>query len=118
MPLINGDEKVVLYPTDVDPGRKINLIVRPLNMPERKRAFSISYGGLTLKGEVNTTLMDMVKRYPGHECTAIICSDLIGDGFQLNNTNYYITDPTYIGADAGMCMPQYRDVPPIVELWY
>lgn len=206
-------------PTDVDAGRKLNLIIRPLNMPERNHPFSISYGGLTLQGNVNTTLIDMVRHYPqmpvpdyarstlspslrrgmvsqmktqlassqgmtavnrllrfvqkafdyatdddfhgyekpyffeetlyypkcdcedrsvffaylakevlnvdncllhypGHECTAIIRSDLSGDGFQLNNTNYYITDPTYIGADAGMCMPQYRDVSPVVEFWY
>lgn len=206
-------------PTDVDAGRKLDLIVRPLNMPERKHAFSISYSGLTLKGEVNATLMDMVRHYPqmpvpdyarstlspslrrsivsqmktqlsgsqgltainrllrfvqkgfdyatdddfhgyekpyffeetlyypkcdcedrsvffaylvkevldvnnclihypGHECTAIIRSDLSGDGFLLNNTSYFITDPTYMGADAGMCMPQFKNETPRVEFWY
>lgn len=206
-------------PKDANAGRTLNLTIRPLTMPEHKQSFNISYDGFTLKGQVNTTLIDMVRhypqmpipdyarsildtsirrslisqmrqqlqpyqgmaavnkllrfvqmgfeyatdqeqhgyekpyfleeilfypkcdcedravffaylvkevlgvdncliQYPGHECTAIVRSDMTGDGFSLNGKNYYITDPTYLGADAGLCMPQFRGTQPEVQYWY
>lgn len=207
-------------PENADAGRALNLIIRPLHMPKRMKAFSISYDGMVLRGEVNTTLIDMVRhypqmpipdyarsvldrdirkslveqtrqqlegyqgmvavnrllrfvqmgfeyatdqeqhgyekpyfveeilfypkcdcedrsvffayltkevlavdncliQYPGHECTAIVRNDMSGgDGFTLRGLNYYITDPTYLGADAGCCMPQYRETQPEVQFWY
>ena len=206
-------------PKDANAGRTLDLTIRPLTMPEHKQSFNISYGGLTLKGQVNTTLINMVRhypqmsipdyarstldtgirrslisqmkqqlqpyqgmtavnkllrfiqmgfeyatdqeqhgyekpyfleeilyypkcdcedravffaylvkevlgvdncliQYPGHECTAIVRNDMTGDGFTLNGKSYYITDPTYLGADAGHCMPQYRETQPEVQFWY
>ena len=206
-------------PENADAGRALNLIIRPLHMPKRMKAFSIGYDGMVLRGEVNTTLIDMVRhypqmpipdyarsvidrdirkslveqtrqqlkgyqgmaavnrllrfvqmgfeyatdqeqhgyekpyfveeilfypkcdcedrsvffaylakevlavdncliQYPGHECTAIVRNDMSGDGFTLRGLNYYITDPTYLGADAGCCMPQYRETQPEVQFWY
>jgi hypothetical protein len=58
--------------------------------------------------------------YPNHEATAIRFSDqsIKGDGYiYQDNSKYLICDPTYIGAKAGQCMPQYEGVKPTVELW-
>lgn len=59
-------------------------------------------------------------QYPGHECTAInfSTSQKNGDGYMYNGKAFYICDPTFIGASIGQCMPDYRNVKPIVELWY
>lgn len=59
-------------------------------------------------------------QYPGHECTAInfSTSQINGDGYMYNGKAFYICDPTFIGASIGQCMPDYRNVKPIVELWY
>ena len=55
--------------------------------------------------------------YPGHECTAISLGDNItGDGYMYKGHKYLIADPTYIGANVGMCMPNFRDKQPEVEL--
>lgn len=58
--------------------------------------------------------------YPGHECTAVNFTDpnISGDGYFYEGKKYVICDPTYIGAKIGMCMPNYKNVKPIVELWY
>jgi hypothetical protein len=58
--------------------------------------------------------------YPGHECTAVNFTDafISGDGFIYNNTTYLICDPTYINANIGQCMPEYRNVRPTIEAWY
>ncbi len=57
--------------------------------------------------------------YPGHECTGIAFTDqqLSGHGYKYGNRRYLICDPTYIGATLGMCMPQYEQEKPKVELW-
>ena len=59
-------------------------------------------------------------QYPGHECTAVnfSTSQMNGDGYMYKGKAFYICDPTYIGASIGQCMPDYRNVKPIVELWY
>ena len=58
--------------------------------------------------------------YPGHECTAVALSVAppTHTSFTYKGKKYYICDPTYIGADIGMCMPSYKDVRPEVEEWY
>ncbi len=58
--------------------------------------------------------------YPGHECSAVNFSQssVYGDHYAIDGRNYYICDPTYIGASIGQCMPDYRNVKPIVERWY
>ena len=58
--------------------------------------------------------------YPGHECTAVALSEAPQRHTSLNykGKNYYICDPTYMGADVGMCMPKYVNVNPEVEEWY
>lgn len=59
-------------------------------------------------------------QYPGHECTAVnfSTSQMNGDGYMYKGKAFYICDPTYIGASIGQCMPNYRNVKPIVEQWY
>ena len=58
--------------------------------------------------------------YPGHECTAVNFTDegIIGNGYLYEGKRYVICDPTYIGASIGMCMPDYKNVKPVIELWY
>ena len=57
--------------------------------------------------------------YPGHECTGIAFTDqqLPGHGYRYNSRRYLICDPTYVGATLGMCMPQYEQETPKVEIW-
>ena len=57
--------------------------------------------------------------YPGHECTGIAFTDqqLPGHGYRYNSRRYLICDPTYVGATLGMCMPQYVQETPKVEIW-
>ena len=51
--------------------------------------------------------------YPGHIATAVkFNSDLTGDRVTHNGKVYVICDPTYINADAGMEMPQFKNVEP------
>ena len=53
--------------------------------------------------------------YPGHIATAVkFRSDIGGDTVQYNGSRYVICDPTYINADAGMCMPDFKNVTPVV----
>ena len=53
--------------------------------------------------------------YPGHIATAVkFNSDLTGDRVNYNGQVYIICDPTYINADAGMEMPQFKSVDPKV----
>ena len=51
--------------------------------------------------------------YPQHIATAVCFGDLDVPGAHLeyNGKKYVICDPTYIGADPGMVMPQYKDTP-------
>lgn len=58
-------------------------------------------------------------QYPGHECTAVnfTTTQMNEDGYMYKGKAFYICDPTYIGASIGQCMPNYRNVKPIVEQW-
>ncbi len=51
--------------------------------------------------------------YPGHLATAVhFNGNIEGDVVNYGGKKYVICDPTYINADAGMCMPQFKNVNP------
>jgi len=53
--------------------------------------------------------------YPGHIATAIhFNGEFNGDAVTYQGKKFMICDPTYINADAGMCMPQFKNVDPNV----
>jgi hypothetical protein len=55
--------------------------------------------------------------YPNHMCTAVLDrAGLPGDHVRVGNASYIICDPTYINADHGMCMPQFKGVTPTVVM--
>lgn len=54
--------------------------------------------------------------YPGHEAVAVCLDEAIqGDNYSYKGKTYYISDPTYIGAKTGMCMPSYQNVQPVID---
>lgn len=56
--------------------------------------------------------------YPGHVATAVnFATEIPGDLIIIDADKYTICDPTYINADVGMAMPQFKDVEPkIIKL--
>ncbi len=53
--------------------------------------------------------------YPGHLATAVrFNGNIAGDVVNYAGKKYVICDPTYINADAGMCMPQFKNINPKV----
>ena len=55
--------------------------------------------------------------YPNHECNAVNFSQkLNADCYMYQGKQYVICDPTYIGASIGMCMPDFKNTRPEVEL--
>ncbi|MEG0011083.1 MAG: hypothetical protein RR706_02835 [Muribaculaceae bacterium] len=57
--------------------------------------------------------------YPGHEATAIAFNDtVVGTYYMADGRRFVISDPTYIGAKIGECMPNFRTVSPTIEKWY
>ncbi|MBO5832414.1 MAG: hypothetical protein J6Q95_03890 [Alistipes sp.] len=55
-------------------------------------------------------------RYPGHESVAVNLGVKInGDGYSYQGKNFYISDPTYIGAVTGMAMENCRSVRPEID---
>ncbi len=57
--------------------------------------------------------------YPGHESAAVTLSQPIkGDAYSHEGRVFYISDPTYIGARTGMCMPGYVGTAPGIDLEY
>jgi len=53
--------------------------------------------------------------YPGHMATAVrFVSAVSGDFVSFEGKNYLVCDPTYINADIGMAMPQFKNVSPNV----
>lgn len=57
--------------------------------------------------------------YPGHESASVSLNEPIdGDSYTLDGRTFYISDPTYIRADTGMCMPDFRSVTPVLEYHY
>lgn len=59
---------------------------------------------------------NQIVSYPGHEAVAVhLNTDINGDGYIYKGKHYYISDPTYIGANTGMCMPNYKHSMPTVD---
>jgi hypothetical protein len=51
--------------------------------------------------------------FPGHIATAVEFSQPAqGDSWKFNGKRYTVADPTYINANAGMTMPQYKGKAP------
>lgn len=57
--------------------------------------------------------------YPGHECTAVAYSSPLNNStsYTYKGKTYYISDPTYVGANIGICMPEYISIKPEIEEW-
>ena len=54
--------------------------------------------------------------YPKHLATAVRFKEEVnGDYLMIDGVKYVICDPTYIGARIGMCMPEFKQVSPIVQ---
>ena len=52
-------------------------------------------------------------RYPDHLATAVhYTENLRGAYFEMDGKTWYISDPTYIGANVGECMPNYVNTKP------
>lgn len=60
-----------------------------------------------------TVLLD----YPGHVSTAVcLGTDVRGASVIVKNEKYIMCDPTFVGASAGTCMPDYRSkMPKLIE---
>lgn len=57
--------------------------------------------------------------YPGHECTGVrLAEQLHVDGYYCDGAFYAISDPTYIGAEVGNCMPKFKAEKPKVNYEY
>ncbi|MDE5661278.1 MAG: hypothetical protein K2I04_01460, partial [Muribaculaceae bacterium] len=57
--------------------------------------------------------------YPGHESASVaVESSAKGDAYSYGGKTFYISDPTYIGAKTGMCMPNYRTTSPEIDHIY
>lgn len=58
-------------------------------------------------------------QYPQHE-SASVClpSDIMGVGYMFNGKRFFISDPTYIGATTGQCMPTYLNTTPTIDYVY
>lgn len=57
--------------------------------------------------------------YPGHESVAVtLDTDIEGDNYLYKGKKYMISDPTFIGAATGVCMPQYKTTTPKIDYVY
>lgn len=57
--------------------------------------------------------------YPGHESSAVAMPEMLnGDGYKYRGNTFYISDPTYIGAVTGQCMPNYKMNKPEIDFHY
>jgi len=57
-------------------------------------------------------------QYPEHESASVCLPDVHGMSYLFNGKKYYISDPTYIGANTGQCMPAYINVSPEIDYVY
>jgi hypothetical protein len=57
--------------------------------------------------------------YPGHESVAVSLQDPVkGTSYTDDGKTFYISDPTYIGSNTGMCMPSYVSTTPEIDFTY
>lgn len=55
--------------------------------------------------------------YPGHEANSLTLSsgDQRGTSYNYDGKKFFISDPTYIGASTGMCMPDFESIKPTID---
>ena len=70
--------------------------------------------GMLIRNVLN--LECLLVEYPGHIGTAVCLSDSSATGtyYMVDGKKYFVADPTFEGADAGMCMPDFRNINPKV----
>jgi len=52
-------------------------------------------------------------KYPGHIATAVKFNDSVkGESIDYQGETYTICDPTYINAQVGIAMPEYKNINP------
>lgn len=51
-------------PSDADAGKPLDLILTGLRLPEKPYRYNISFGNITLSGELNQAIMPLLYRYP------------------------------------------------------
>lgn len=61
--------------------------------------------------------------YPGHESVALtidseLDTPLNGDNYTYKGRRFLISDPTFLGASTGMCMPQFKTTTPKIDYEY
>ncbi len=57
--------------------------------------------------------------YRGHESASLVLDELPGgDSYHFEGKRYLISDPTYIGASTGQCMPDYLSTAPVIDNAY
>lgn len=57
--------------------------------------------------------------YPGHESASVCLEEPIkGTSYDYDGKRFYISDPTFIGASSGMCMPAYTSTQPEIDYIY
>lgn len=62
-----------------------------------------------------------ILKYPGHESTSVVVDKNVNGkvtSYQWGDKTFYISDPTYIGANTGMCMPSFIHVQPEIDYVY
>lgn len=58
--------------------------------------------------------------FPGHESASVSIpgATISGVSYEHNGKRYYISDPTFIGANTGMCMRRYETTAPTIDHIY
>lgn len=57
--------------------------------------------------------------YPGHEAVAVTLDTPVeGDNYIYKGKKFLISDPTFVGAATGVCMPQYKTTTPKIDYEY
>ena len=51
-------------PSDADAGKPLDLLLKELRLPEKPYRYNISFGNITLTGELNQAVMPLLYRYP------------------------------------------------------
>ncbi len=58
--------------------------------------------------------------FPGHESASVSLpgKDVKGTSYSHNGKTFFISDPTYLGSNTGMCMRQFETTPPTIDYVY
>lgn len=57
--------------------------------------------------------------YPEHESASVAFPvDIAGKGYRFNGKRFYISDPTFLNAHSGECMPAYTRITPVLDYRY